>query len=314
MCINENNQKPNQERKLDLEDLKKYQPEVGEPLTGFGINSSSTVQPNLLLRTPVFTPTTRTKAKGSRVVDLGEAKELMIGDMEGYEKVRIVGLKLSVETDFKVWCGIVRAIQDSGYTGDGHIELSFVEFAKLCGYQTKRIDAKLRDRIFDSTRRIMTQVVEFSKNGSLSVHMVHLVNEASFDVSKDLVQIKPCSSVWGLYKMDYTAILKQKVFSALSKSELASCLFMYIQSMPKEPKRRSMTRLRERMRLSGEERSQNRSIMTGLEKLKEIGYLKYHMVKGRDDTYLYIDARDQDLTLKDVKNQLEVDEESNDES
>lgn len=289
-----------------------YKPNEGDKLTDDRINSSSTVHPNVLLRTPVFTPTTRAKTRSGRSVNLGKMEELLVGEMEGYTNIKIHGLRLSVETDFRIWCGLVRVIQESGYRATGDISLPFSAFARICGYDVKRIDNVLRDRIKTSMTRIMTQVVEFSNKDGSSTTLVNLVTKAVLDQKNDLIVITPCPSLWRLYKMDYTTFIKQKVINALPRSELAVCLYMYIQSMPANPGLRSMTRLRERMRLTGEIKSQNRSIMNGLEKLREIGYLKYHIKVNKRDSFLKIDARDPKLKLNDVKNKLKTDDEDDD--
>lgn len=289
--------------------IDEFIPQEGDKLTKLNINSSSTVQPNVLLKTPVFTPATRSKVRTGRTVDLGRIEELLVDEMEGYSNIKIHGLRLSVETDFRVWCGVVRVIQDSGYKSEGEITLPFTEFAKLCGYDVRRIDKTLRDRLKKSMTRIMTQVVEFGNKNEDMTTLVHLVSKAVLNTQNDTIKITPCPSLWKLYRMDYTTILKQKVIDALPRSELAICLYMYIQSMPEKPGVRSMTRLRERMRLTGEIKSQNRSIVNGLEKLKEIGYLRYQLVHKKRDTVLRIDARDQKLKLNDVKIQLKTNDE-----
>ncbi|MGR3972955.1 replication protein RepA, partial [Shewanella sp. 1180_01] len=67
------------------------------------------VQPNVLLRTGVFTPVgRRTNPNDVKAQDLSnDLVSLDICQKEGYDLVTVRGQRLNIETDFKVWCGIV---------------------------------------------------------------------------------------------------------------------------------------------------------------------------------------------------------------
>lgn len=289
-------------------------PEDGDKLTELNMNSSASVHANLLLRTPVFTPSTRTASKSDRKVELNTKGLIQFGDLEGYSNVQMRGVELSVETDFKIWTGIVRTIQDSGYQKDGQITVSFSKFAESCGYKGKRLDRNLRERIDNSLMRIMTQVIRFSSKDNERVAMIHLVSEARYDTQADTITIQPHKSLWQLYKIDYTTILTNRVIDKIPRSETAVCLYMFIQSLPKDPAPISYERIRDRLRLTGVKKEQNRSISNAIKKLIEIGYLKCHTTNKDGESYLFVDARDPKLKFSDENDQLEIDDESDAES
>lgn len=144
--------------------------------------------------------------------------------------------------------------------------------------------------------------------------MIHLVSEARYDTQADTITIQPHKSLWQLYKIDYTTILTNRVIDKIPRSETAVCLYMFIQSLPKDPAPISYERIRDRLRLTGVKKEQNRSISNAIKKLIEIGYLKCHTASKDGESYLFVDARNPKLTLSDEKNKLEIDDESDAES
>ena len=54
-----------------------------------------------------------------------------------------------MDTDFKTWIGVIYAFSKYGLSSNT-IQLSFREFAKTCGFPSKRLDAKLRLTIHES--------------------------------------------------------------------------------------------------------------------------------------------------------------------
>ena len=101
------------------------------------INKTSTVQPNILLRAPVFTPKRRGDILNTRAVELGKAQDLDLANVDGYERVILTGISLSIDTDWRVWRGMVRVMSDEKYT-TSTIELKFTKFAALCGFPSKK--------------------------------------------------------------------------------------------------------------------------------------------------------------------------------
>ena len=93
-----------------------------------------------------------------------------------------------MDTDFKVWVGIVYALSNKRLSHDGQLELNFPEFAKYCGIESKRIDRQLKDRFDASLTRIARTNISFIKqipgtDDHITINM-HLVESTYYDSCK----------------------------------------------------------------------------------------------------------------------------------
>jgi hypothetical protein len=288
-------------------------PAAGSPLVGdLNINSSSTVQPLALLRVGVFIPMRKanrvllpdggTKAPDRpifRVDASSEFRQLNFARKEGFENVSITGASLNFETDFKVWCGIVRALNQYGYS-TATIQLKFTEFAKLCGFTSKRLDKKLRARIDDSLIRLRGQTIAFSKPQRDKSYIGGLISSASYDYNLDIIELTADPKLWDLYTIDHQILLKLNVLSKLKRMETAQCLYAYFSSLPKDPAPLSFKRLRDRLGLTaGKVKEQNRTISKAINRLMDIGFLQGAVVEKDGERYLMIERRSQKLEISD---------------
>ena len=149
------------------------------------------------------------------------------------------------------------------------------------------MNSELRERIGKSLRKIMSQVITFTSNEGKRGKMIHLVEEVEYDEIKDRILITPAKSLWTLYRIDRTTLLKHAILDKLRGSESAACLYVYLQSLPSNAAKISFERLRARLNLGGEIKSQNRSVRLAIEKLSKIGYLTYEIKKiDGEITYL----------------------------
>ena len=106
----ENNKLP-----LNLQEVDKSTGEV----VNLDVNSTSTVQPVALMRLGLFVPTLKStgksKANRKNVTDATEELvQLSIAKSEGYTDIKITGSRLDMDTDFKVWLGIIRSMSEYG--------------------------------------------------------------------------------------------------------------------------------------------------------------------------------------------------------
>lgn len=276
--------------------------EEGAPLTTVRHDSLSTVHPNIILRTQVFTPIARnpkTKASLGRTADVSDAmRELTFAKNEGYDRVVIYGAKLDIETDFRVWGGIALAFEKEGFKPDG-ITLSFKEFASLCGFPSRHLNAALRERLDRSLTRIMSQVISFGRDGGKATCKTHLLQRADYNQDGDWVRLVPDPSLWELYQIDYNILLSIELQESLRRKEVAQCLYMFIAALPKSPAPISFTRLRERVALAASKPAEaNRSITNALAELKKIGYLDYEIVTKGRERYVLIHERHKRLKNK----------------
>ena len=100
---------------LNLQEVDKTTGEVVK----LDVNSTSTVQPVALMRLGLFVPTLKStgksKANRKNVTDATEELvQLSIAKSEGYTDVKITGSRLDMDTDFKVWLGIIRSMSEYG--------------------------------------------------------------------------------------------------------------------------------------------------------------------------------------------------------
>ena len=276
----------------------------------FDPNSSSSVQANILLRLGIFTPVRRGgKSVSTSIphhsIDLtSEFRSLQITRQEGYEKVSITGAKLNFDTDFKVWCGIVMTLHSKQLSRDS-VELKFTEFARYCGFSSKRIDSDLRNRIHESLIRIRTQTISFTKTSKQNDgrssdgrgYVGGLINHAEYDTEIDRITISPDKKLWDLYEIDHQVLLKLKAMKLLSRQEAAQCLYVFLCALPENPHPVSFERLRSRMQLSSCVREQNRTITIAIKKLMSIGYLDGEIVTRVGKRYLLVFKRCPKLTI-----------------
>lgn len=134
----------NNELPLNLQEVNKTTGEVVK----LDVNSASTVQPVALMRLGLFVPTlkstSRSKTNRKNVTDATEELvQLSIARSEGYTDVRLTESRLDMDTDFKVWLGIIRSMYDFGVKDDT-LKLSFVEFVKMCGFDSRRSNCQRR--------------------------------------------------------------------------------------------------------------------------------------------------------------------------
>ena len=258
-------------------------------------SSSASVQPNALVRTALFTPKSRKKSNDVGVIDLTESfREITYFKKEGYDSVIIVGAKLNVKVDFKVWCGIVLAFSKYGISSN-KITLKFTEFAKLCGYKTSRIDKPLRTQLKNSLFRLQGQQLQLQTKDSMKAKATGLLLTAQFDVAYDIVELMADENLWELYVVDRQVLISLNVLSLLPYSEAAQCLYLFFASLPADPFPISYERMRMRLQLNMADKEANRSIRNAIKKLEGTGYLNGHWVTFYDESAYKITRRNKVL-------------------
>lgn len=297
----ENNKLP-----LNLQELDKTTGEI----VNLDVNSTSTVQPVALMRLGLFVPTLKStgksKANRKNVTDATEELvQLSIAKSEGYTDVRITGSRLDMDTDFKVWLGIIRSMSEYGVKKDT-LELSFVEFVKMCGFDSRRSNKKMRDRISNSLFKLASVTLKFQSE--TKGWTTHLVQSAFYDITEDIVEIKAEPKLFELYHMDRRVLLRLKAIDALQRKESAQALYTFIESLPQNPAPISMKRMRDRLNLTSNVYTQNHTVRKAMEQLRDIGYLDYTEFKRGRATYFSVHYRNPKLISSTVKTPRKEDE------
>ena len=236
-----------------------------------------------------------------------ELKQLSLAKAEGYEDIRISGLRLDMDNDFKTWVGIIHAFAKHKVVGDT-VTLPFVEFVRLCGIPTARSSAKLRKRLDSSLSRIATNTISFRSKGSDEFYVTHLVQTAKYSVKHDTVELKADPKIFELYQFDKNVLLQLRAINELSRKESAQALYTFIESLPPDPAPISLARLRARLNLTSRTITQNATVRKAMEQLREIGYLDYTEVKRGNSVYFVIHYRRPKLRQAQISTKIDNDE------
>lgn len=270
---------------LQIEEINKSTGEVLE----LNSTSETSVQVVPLMRLGVFVPVLKATDKSktfsrSEVNASGDLMHLKIVKSEGFHNINITGPRLDMDTDFKVWVGIIATLTDPEAEVDssGKITIPFSNFANKCGYLPSRLRSSLKDKINYSLKKIMGTVVEFSRNEGTEKSVsrnVQLMGESTVDLENDVVTLKPNESLKDLYASEYKVLLKLKALRQLGRKESAQALYLYLEALPQNPIPIKIERLRERLNLTSAPSVQNLVIRKALKQLEDIGYLEYQELK-----------------------------------
>jgi len=264
------------------------------------VSDSTSVQPNVLLRTPIFTPVNKHGSRHSGAELTESFRNLELFKQEGYESVYIEGLKLNVQTDFKVWCGIVFAFSKYGYKTES-IQLKFTEFVKLCGYKSRRINKNLRQQVEGALERIQSQSLRFrTKDAKKSIN-TSLLLKSQYDTETDTITLMGDSSLWEVYRIDHQILVSFNVLNKIPRAETAQCLYLFMTGLPKNPIPITLSRMRDRLCLNMSVKEMNRSIRTAIKKLESIGYITGTWVKFNGESAYNVHSRDTELISNNSK-------------
>ncbi len=261
------------------------------------VNSQKTVQPVALMRLGVFVPKPSRTTPTASVVDASEMlANLDIARAEGFDDIKIIGPRLDMDTDFKVWIAIIHSFSIYGLSSN-KIRLKFSEFAGYAGFSSKRLTKQLRESVHMSLQRLRSKTLSFRRSsGTTASYNTGLLKVGYFDSEADVVELEADEKLWELYS-DYRVLLQQQALKALPKKEVAQALYTFIESLPTKPAPVAFARLRERLALTSQVKDQNRVIKKAIEQLIEIDYLEADIQKKGKENYLLIHKRNPKLKL-----------------
>ncbi|WP_435343413.1 RepB family plasmid replication initiator protein [Enterobacter roggenkampii] len=256
-------------------------------------SSAATVQPVALMRLGLFLPTLKRKGQSTGINTVDASKELQkleLAQAEGYTDILISGPRLSMETDFKVWAGVILAFSKYGLDGNV-IELPFSEFATFCGYSTKDKDKALRLRLADSLMRLRGTTIRFANDKAGSGEVTGLLSRGRWNEEDDVISLSADSSVWELYQFDRQVLMHLFVLQQLANKGTAQALYTFLESLPPKPIPLSFERIKRRLMLTSPNNQQNRLINKAIDELKTVGYLDGDVVKKDGEWFLIINDR-----------------------
>lgn len=240
------------------------------------ISNSHTIQPNILIRTPLFVPIARNSNKGTTTLTKHDVSEefraISLYQKEGYQHASIKGERLNVRTDFKVWCGVIFAFSKYGYDTDS-ITMKLSEFTKFCGFSTQMLNTAFRKRIKESLERIQSQSISMATKDGKKATATSLLKKFVYDTDRDEIILEGDPELWELYRIDRQILISMKTLSKIPRAETAQCLYLYLASLPREPFPVTISRMRDRLSLNMSVKEANRAIKAAIKKLEDIGYL-----------------------------------------
>lgn len=254
---------------------------------------NATVQPVALMRLGLFLPSLKRKGKDTGNINIDASRELQsleLAKAEGYTDIRISGPRLSMETDFKVWVGIILAFSKYGMSGNT-VELPFSEFATYCGYSSKDKDKNLRARLADSLARLRGTTIRLTSEKDKQGVVSGLLSRGKWDEDKDLMIITADESLWELYQFDRQVIIQMFILRQLANKGTAQALYTFLESLPERPIPLSFSRIKRRLMLTSPNNQQNRVINKAIDELKSVGYLDGDVVKKGGEWHLLISRR-----------------------
>ncbi|ELY5941080.1 RepB family plasmid replication initiator protein [Cronobacter malonaticus] len=254
---------------------------------------NATVQPVALMRLGLFLPSLKRKGRDIGSINIDASRELQsleLAKAEGYTDIRISGPRLSMETDFKVWVGIILAFSKYGMSGNT-VELPFSEFATYCGYSSKDKDKNLRTRLADSLARLRGTTIRLTSEKDKQGVVSGLLSRGKWDEDKDLMIITADESLWELYQFDRQVIIQMFILRQLANKGTAQALYTFLESLPERPIPLSFSRIKRRLMLTSPNNQQNRVINKAIDELKAVGYLDGDVVKKGGEWHLLISRR-----------------------
>ncbi|AQV28279.1 RepB family plasmid replication initiator protein [Klebsiella variicola] len=254
---------------------------------------NATVQPVALMRLGLFLPSLKRKGKDTENISIDASNELQsleLARAEGYTDIRITGPRLSMETDFKVWVGIILAFSKYGLNSST-IELPFSEFATLCGFSSKDKDKGLRTRLADSLIRLRSTTIKLASEKDRNGVVSGLLSRGKWDEKDDIMELTADESLWELYQFDRQVLLQMFIIRQLANKGTAQALYTFIESLPERPIPLSFARIKRRLMLTSPNNQQNRVINKAIDELKAVGYLDGDVVKKDGEWHLIITRR-----------------------
>lgn len=244
---------------------------------GLVISDTHSIQPNILIRTALFTPIAKNSNKSDDLTVVkhnvsDEFRDISLYKREGYEYASLKGERLNVRTDFKVWCGVVFAFSKYGYDSD-RITMKLSEFTKFCGFSTQMLNTKFRKRIKDSLERIQSQKISMATKDGSKATSTSLLKKFVYDVDTDTIILEGDPDLWELYRIDRQILISMRTLSSIPRAETAQCLYLFFACLPEDPFPVSLSRMRDRLSLNMSTKEANRAIKNAIKRLESIGYL-----------------------------------------
>lgn len=124
-----------------------------------------------------------------------------------------------MNTDFRVWLGIVRTIHDfNDVSVSGRIKLPFSMFLKNCGFDPARSNKHMKARIDASMVKL--RMVTFQFRNEDSTLITGLINWARYNIKTNEIEIEGDPRIKELYAIDYKVFCGLRHWTAYNEKSL----------------------------------------------------------------------------------------------
>lgn len=231
--------------------------------------------PVFFIKSPFFTPSSKNTNR------LQEVRKIKYKNYYGYETVKISGLALNLNLDFKIFSTILKLRDESD---ENYISIDLIDFAELLGNKRKSVSKSTKNALEESFNRLLSQNVSFIKKddeGDTKKLLMHnILNEISICFETNEVEIEFNDKVKDIYEKDkYVQFVNMDTFKTI-KGEVAKALWLFYEANSKFtsfPVENIKKRL---ILLQKETKEINRQIKKAHDELLSMGYLsKYEIIK-----------------------------------
>lgn len=232
---------------------------------------------NLFLVAPLFTPCSRNlKPENSY-------RSIKIKDQFGYS-VDVTGSRLNMSVDFPIWSNIIRLVMEEE---SNQINMHYIDFAKILGYNRKNLGQALRKRIKESLIRLKSQTIVL-ENDDEDVVMGLLDHGLIKKQTKEVI-ITVNKSVLEFYQHDRFKLIDLDYYNTL-QNEITKALYLYYENHKNIVYPIKLNNIKDRLNLvTKNEKEINRQIKNGHKNLQEVGYLKeFDYVLKKREKYIKV--------------------------
>jgi hypothetical protein len=235
---------------------------------------------NLFLVAPLFTPCSRNLKTSERY------REVVIKDQFGYS-IEIRGPRLNMSIDFPIWSHIIKLVIENK---TNRIVMSYMDFAKIMGYDRKNLGKKLQERIKESLIRLRSQVIigeDFL--GDEEDEIAGLLDNGTIKKKTKEVVLTVNKSIIELYKRDRFKLIDLEYYNGLD-NEITKALYLYYENHKSIVYPIKIENVIDRLNLVTKNSKEiNRQIKAGHENLVANEYLsKYEYLKINKEKYVKV--------------------------
>ena len=236
--------------------------------------------PVFFIKSPFFTPSSKNSNR------IKELRKIELNKFYGYETIKLTGVSLNLNLDFKILAGLLKVRDD---IDNNYVSISILDFAELIGHKRNSISKTTKKAIEESFNRLLSQTVSFTAKNSddhiQKVSMFNIINNIDIDFDAGNIDIDFNEKIINVYQKDkYVQYVNMETFNNI-KGEVAKALWLFYEANSKFTKFK-ISNLEKRLVLKQTKKKEiNRQIKKGHEELKNKGYITSYSSDSKTKEY-----------------------------